>query len=64
MAVHTHLPRAVGAGRVVADEPAGVVFGGLKADGVLELGNDSQGRKHPLAGFRRADNAFGIDIIN
>lgn len=64
MAVDAHLPRAVGARGVVADEPAGVVLRGLEPDGMLELGNDGQGREHALAIFGRADDAFGIDEVD
>ena len=61
MAVDAHLPRAVAACGIVADEPGIVVCGGGLADGVLELGDQGDGREEAAAGVDRADNAFRGD---
>ena len=64
MPVHAHLPRAVAAAGVVAHEPAVVVRGRGLADGVVELGDDGEGREEAFAGFLRADDAFWSDGVD
>lgn len=62
MAVYAHLPGAVTAGAVVADEVAVVVFRRLDPDGVFELRDDGQSGEGALAVFGRAPDAFRCGV--
>lgn len=62
MPVDAHLPRAVPAAAVVADEAGVVVPGRVGADGVFELGYHRQRGEGAPAVRCRADDAFGRDV--
>lgn len=62
MSVDAHLPRAVPAAAVVADEVGVVVLGRVGADGVFELGHHRQRGEGASAVRCRADDAFGRDV--
>ena len=62
MSIDAHLPRAVPAAAVVADEVGVVVLGCLDTDGMFELRYYIQCGEGPFAVWCWAYDAFGGDV--
>lgn len=64
MSVNTHLPRAVTAAGIIADEVAVVVFGRGDADGVFQLRCNAEGAEDLSARFAvGADDPFDFQLL-